>query len=504
MPLSFTILRLNFKVYILTKVSLKFCKNQLNHQKKPMFKAIFTNSFGILISRILGFVRDLYTASVLGANIYSDIFFIAFKLPNLFRRIFAEGAFTQVFIPAFAKSRHKSVFSANIFLVFLSIILLLTILVNLLPHLATQAIAVGFDEQTIELASPFVAINFWYLPLIFAMTFLSTMLQYKHHFATSAFSTALLNISLIGALYFSEDKSQTEIVYYLSWGVVVGGVMQLAVHILAVYKMGLMPLLVGGFKYLRVKSKIIKKDTKNFTKQFFPAMWGNSTAQVSAFLDTFLASFLVTGSISYLYYANRIFQLPLALFAIATSIALFPRVARYIKNNDEQKAKEFMQKAFWFLAFLLTASTIGGVILAKEITWLLFERGAFTSQDTANTSLVLQMYLLGLLPFGLQKLFVLWLYAKQMQRKAAIIATYSLVTYIVIALALISPLGVSGLALASTIGGFVSFGLTIKSFGLQNFYAIVHSKYALYLLFNAIVLSAILLVFKDAISGFIY
>ena len=472
-------------------------------QKKPMFKAIFTNSFGILISRILGFIRDLFAASVLGANIYSDIFFIAFKLPNLFRRIFAEGAFTQVFIPAFAKTQHKGVFSANIFIVFLSIIFFLTLVVNLLPSLATQAIAVGFDEQTIELAAPFVAINFWYLPLVFAMTFLSTMLQYKHHFATSAFSTALLNLSLICALYFSQDKTQGEIVYYLSWGVVIGGILQLGVHIIAIQKMGLSKLLIGGFKHLRVKSKIIQKDTRKFRKQFFPAMWGNSTAQVSAFLDTFLASFLVTGSISYLYYANRIFQLPLALFAIATAVALFPRVARYIKNKDENQAKAFMSKAFWFLAFLLTASTLGGIILSREITWLLFERGAFSSEDTSNTTAVLQMYMLGLLPFGLQKLFVLWLYAKEMQGKAALIASYSLVTYIVIALALISPMGVSGLALASTIGGYVSFSLTIKTFGVKNFLDILSSKNALYLVLGAIVFTILLLLFKEFISDYI-
>jgi len=468
-----------------------------------MFKAIFTNSFGILVSRILGFVRDLFTASALGANIYSDIFFIAFKLPNLFRRIFAEGAFTQVFIPAFARSRHKGVFSANIFVVFLSIILLITLLVNLLPSLATQAIAVGFDEKTVELASPFVAINFWYLPLIFGVTFLSTMLQYKHHFATSAFSTALLNLSLILALYFSQDKSQNEIVYYLSFGVVIGGLLQLAVHILAIYKLGLSKLLIGGFKHLRVKSKIIKKDTREFRNQFFPAMWGNSTAQVSAFLDTFLASFLVTGSISYLYYANRIFQLPLALFAIATSIALFPRVARYIKNKDEAKALEFLKKAFWFLTFLLTASLIGGLILAKEITWLLFERGAFSAEDTANTTAVLQMYMLGLLPFGLQKLLLLWLYAKEMQMKAAKIATFSLAAYILLALSLISPMGVSGLALASTASGFVGFILTIKAFGVKNFFDILRSKNAIYLVIGAVSLTILLLIFKDFIDVYI-
>ncbi|MBU1658815.1 murein biosynthesis integral membrane protein MurJ [bacterium] len=468
-----------------------------------MFKAIFTNSFGILISRILGFIRDLLTASALGANIYSDIFFIAFKLPNLFRRIFAEGAFTQAFMPAFARSLHKSVFSANIFIVFLSIILIITLLVNLLPSLATKLIAVGLNEKTIEIAAPYVAINFWYLPLIFIVTFLSTLLQYKHHFATSAFSTALLNISLIAAIYLSEDKSNGEIVYYMSWGVVAGGILQLIVHVMAIQKMGLCKLLFGGFKYLRVKSKIIQKETRKFRSQFFPAVWGNSTAQVSGFLDTFFASFLITGSISYLYYANRIFQLPLALFAIATSIALFPRVARYLKNSDEKKAMAYMQKAFWFLAFLLSASTVMGFILAHEITWLLFERGAFDTTDTQNTTLILQMYIIGLLPFGLQKLLLLWLYAKEMQMRAAKIATFSLLAYILFSLSFIIPMGASGLALASTISGFVSFYLTIQAFGLDNFLKIIKSKKMIYLLFGTILLSILLIIIKNFLHSFI-
>ena len=468
-----------------------------------MFKSIFTNSFGILFSRILGFIRDLLTASVLGANIYSDIFFIAFKLPNLFRRIFAEGAFTQVFIPAFARSKHKAVFSIHIFLTFLSIILLMTLFVNVMPQLFTKAIAVGFDADTISLASPFVAINFWYLPLIFSVTFLSTLLQYKHHFATSAFSTALLNLSLITSLLLSKGNTQESIVLYLSYGVVVGGILQLAIHLYTIYKLGLMKLLFGGWHYLRKKAPLIKEETKKFRSNFFPAMWGNSTAQVSAFLDTFLASFLVTGSISYLYYANRIFQLPLALFAIATSVALFPKVARYLKNNDEEKALQNLHKAFWFLAFILTASTLGGIILAKEIVWLLFQRGAFSVEDTANTALVLQMYLVGLLPFGIQKLFVLWLYAKELQKKAAVIATYSLGVYIVFALAFIQPFGVAGLALASTLGGFVSFIFTIKSFGTDNFKKILLSKNLAYLLLGSGIFSGILLSIEPILAHLI-
>ncbi|MBA1432952.1 MAG: murein biosynthesis integral membrane protein MurJ [Epsilonproteobacteria bacterium] len=468
-----------------------------------MFKAIFTNSFGILFSRILGFFRDLLTASVLGASVYSDIFFIAFKLPNLFRRIFAEGAFTQFFIPAFARSRHKAVFSIHIFLVFSLITLLITLFVNLTPQLFTKAITTGFDAQTIAIAAPYVAINFWYLPLIFAVTFLASILQYKHHFATTAFATALLNLSLIAALLLSRNQESSQIVYYLSFAVVIGGILQLFVHLIAIYKMGLFKLLFGGFKYLHKKSSLIKEDTKKFRSNFFPAIWGNSTAQISAFLDTFLASFLATGSISYLYYANRIFQLPLALFAIATSVALFPRVARYLKNADEAKALQNLQKAFWFLSFLLTASTIGGIVLSHEIIFFLFERGAFGSADTEYTAAVLMMYLIGLLPFGLQKLFVLWLYAKEQQMRAAKVATISLLVYIIFALAFIQPFGVAGLALASTLGGFVSLFFTLKIFGWQNFFAILRSKNLLYLFAGSLLFTALLVVLKDFISAYI-
>jgi len=329
------------------------------------------------------------------------------------------------------------------------------------------------------------------------------LLQYKNHFATSAFSTALLNTSLILSLYLSSDKDQIEIVYYLSFGVVIGGVLQLVAHIISIYKLGLLKLLFAGFKHLKLKSITIIDETRRFRSLFFPAIWGNSTAQVSAFLDTWLASFLVTGSISYLYYSNRVFQLPLALFAIATSIALFPKIARYLNNKEETKALLFMDKAFWFLAFVLTFSAIGGFILAKEIIWLLFEHGAFIESDTLETSSVLQMYMIGLLPFGLQKLFSLWLYAKEMQLQAAKIATYSLTTNIVLSLALISPLGASGLALASTLSGFVGFILTIYVYGSKKFLDIISSKKVLYLLFSATLFTILLLIFKDFIGAYI-
>ena len=467
-----------------------------------MFKAIFTNSFGILFSRILGFVRDLLTASFLGANIYSDIFFVAFKLPNLFRRIFAEGAFSQTFIPSFTRSSHKGAFLAYIFTLFLSLILIMTLLVDLFPQIAAKLIAIGFDADTITLAAPYVAINFWYLPLIFSVTFIAALLQYRHHFATTAFGTSLLNLALIGALLLAKGQEASTIVLYLSYGVVVGGILQLIAHIIALYKLGLCRIVIGGFAHLRAKLPRIEKDVKRFKREFFPAIWGNSTAQLSAFLDTWLASFLAAGAISYLYYANRVFQLPLALFAIATSVAIFPKVSRYLKNEDNEKARAYMQRAFWFLAYLLTLSTIGGMILSHEIVWLLFERGAFDAADTANTSLVLQMYLLGLLPYGLGKLFSLWLYASQRQLDAAKIASFSLGSNIAFSLALLVPFGAAGLALASSVAGFVSFGLTLRAFGIKEFLRFFRSKHTLFLVFGSVVLAIITLIFKSYVQQY--
>ncbi len=466
-----------------------------------MFKSIFTNSIGTLFSRILGFIRDLLTASILGANIYSDIFFIAFKLPNLFRRIFAEGAFAQSFIPSFTAAKSKAIFSAHIFTLFFFIIFLLTMLVQLFPYYAAKAMAIGFDEQTLEMAAPFVAINFYYLLLIFGVAFLSALLQYKEHFATTAFSTGLLNMAMISALLLAQGRASQEVVYYLSFGVLIGGFLQFISHILMAQKIGMLKVLLGGFKHF--KKKDISEDKKRFKKSFFPAIWGNSTAQISAFLDTWLASFLVTGSISYLYYANRVFQLPLALFAIATSVALFPRISRYLRHEKFEEAEIAFSKAFWFLGFLLTLSFIGGFMLSHEITWLLFERGAFSKQDTHNTALVLQMYMIGLVPFGLSKLFSLKLYAMHQQGKAAKIATFALGGNIILSLVLISPLGAMGLALASSVSGIILFIFTIKAYGSSAFLAIIRDKKALWLLLCSLVLILILYFFKEAVHVYL-
>lgn len=448
-----------------------------------MIKAIFTNSFGILISRILGFLRDLLTASVLGANIYSDIFFVAFKLPNLFRRVFAEGAFTQAFLPSFINARYKGKFTVEVFTRLMGIILLLSILVTIFSEITTEIIAFGFSPEIVKLAAPFVAINFYYLDLIFVVTFLSALLHYRKHFATTAFSTALLNISLIGALLISKDLEKIKIVEALSWGVLVGGLLQVLVHLVAVKKVNMSKLFIIGFKF----KKSHKEDSERFNKSFIPAIFGSSASHLSAFLDTFLASFLMAGSISYLYYANRILQLPLALFAIATATALFPTIARAIKNKDETKALFYLTRSFWILLFLLSLSTLGGILLNDEIIQLLFERGEFTTKDTIYTANILSMYMLGLIPFGLGKIFSLWLYSHHQQGKAAIITAKSLGVNIIFALILITPYQAQGLALASSIGGATLLFLSLKEFGFDKFFKILKIKYLLLLVCTLII-----------------
>ncbi|UPT78143.1 murein biosynthesis integral membrane protein MurJ [Sulfurovum sp. XGS-02] len=464
-------------------------------------KSIFTNSFGILVSRVTGLGRDVLMASALGASMWSDMFFVAFKLPNLFRRIFAEGAFTQAFMPSFVASRHKGVFATAIFLRFLLFLMAFSLLITLFPEPITKLLALGWGSELIAKTAPLTAINFWYLDLIFIVTFLATLLQYKNHFATTAMSTALLNISMIAALYIYMKEEPKTVAYALSFAVLIGGGLQILAHLVTLNKLSLHKILIGGWKYRN--SKDVDEEKKHFQSLFLPGILGNSTPQISAFIDTLLATFLVTGSVSYLFYANRVFQLPLAIFAIATATVLFPAVSKALKNNNETDAYKNLNQAFWLLAFLLGGAMVGGILLAEPIIWLLFERGKFTVVQTVETVQVLQMYMVGLLPFGLAKLFSLFLYASHRHLKAAKIAVYSLVTSVTASLILMHPLGASGLALAGSIGGWVLFILTVKEVGTDKFMEIIRSKRSLYWIISVLFFSILLYGVNDYLLEYI-
>ncbi len=448
-------------------------------------KSIFSNSFGILLSRITGLGRNTLLAMTLGASGYSDMFFVAFKLANMFRRIFAEGAFTQAFMPSFVDAKQKGVFATAIFLRFMLFIIAMSIVVSLFPELITKLLAWNWTDEKIAQTAPFTAINFWYLDLIFIVTFMGTLLQYREHFITTAMSTALLNISMITALYFYMHEDPITILYALSISVLIGGLLQVLTHIIALKKFNMLRLLIGGWKYR--KTKDISAEQKKFNKLFVPSVWGNSAPQFASYLDTFLASFLITGSISYLFYANLLFQLPLGLIAIATASALFPSISKALSRGDEKDAYSNLSKAFWLLAFLLGISAVGGVIFAEPIVWLLFEYGKFTPAMTTDTANVLAMYMIGLLPYGFAKLFSMFLYASHRHTKAAKIATIALVVNMIFSLILMQFMGAMGLALAGSIGGWTLFILTIREVGFNRFLEIIKDKKLLYLVLMLVI-----------------
>ena len=561
-------------------------------------KAFLTNSSGILCSRVFGFLRDLSMASVLGAGIYSDIFFVAFKFPNLFRRIFSEGAFTQSFLPSFIATRKQGQFCVAIFGIYFVFLVAFSLIVCAFSGFFTKILAYGFDESTIALAKPIVAINFWYLCLIFSANFFSSLLQYKNNFWVSAYNTALLNIAMIVALFVARDKDAYTIVYFLSYGVLVGGALQILLHCYSLYKLRFCKLFVVGFKEiwrnlsltspsiaegdkgggcisqknnsakfsnnesthpltpsaregeekidsanctknadfntkndsaevslsdfvgfgaqerenrtdspLSVRARTIprkhQRDIRAFFAQFFPALLGSSTAQIASFIDTLLASFLVSGSVSYLYYANRIFQLPLALFAIATSTALFPMVAKALRNGNESQSLDLLSKGFWLLIFALSVCVVGGIMLKNEIIWLLFERGKFTRTDTIAVANVFMAYLIGLLPYGVARIFSLWLYSLKMQGKAAKISAISLAFGVLCSIVLMQFFGAFGLALSSSMAGFVLFILTIRAFGFAKFRKIIAKpKFFVYLIILLCVECGILFLVKTILGEF--
>ncbi len=443
-----------------------------------MFKSIFSNSFGILISRVTGLARDILMTSALGANMWSDIFFMAFKFPNLFRRIFAEGSFTQSFMPSYIASKQKSVFAVAIFIRFMLFIVALSLLVTLFPAFFTKLLAWDWNADLISKTAPLTTINFWYLDLIFIVTFLGTLLQHKEHFFTTAFSTVWLNIAMIAALLLFSQSDPKTIVYALSFSILIGGMFQVLTHLYSIRQKGLLKILIGGWNYR--KTKDVKAEESKFASLFFPSVLGNSTAQIASFIDTSLASFLAAGSVSYLFYANRIFQLPFAIIALAITTALFPTIAKAIKNENYTLAYKNLTKSFWLLSALLGISVLGGVLLAEPIIWLLFERGHFTITDTHNTANVLMMYMVGLVPFGLAKLFSLYLYAMHKHIKAAKIAAASLVINLIFSLILMKPMGAAGLALAGSIGGAVQMILTIREVGWKIFFDILKTKITVY------------------------
>ena len=423
-----------------------------------MIGKILTVGGYTLLSRLTGFARDIMLAAIIGAGPVADAFFVAFRLPNHFRAIFAEGAFNAAFIPAYARVRTEQGagaakrFGDRIFtLLFASQIVLVALALVFTPQ-AIELLAPGFsrEPQQFALAVSLTRITFPYLLLITLVTLWSGILNALHRFAAAAAAPILLNVTMMATLALAYWFPSAG--YAAAWGVLISGVLQ--------------ALLVGGdtlFMGVMTSFRGLRwdKDVQRFFKALLPATLGSAGTQLALFADTIIASFLSAGAISALYYADRIDQLPIGVIGIAVGTVLVPEMTHRLAAGDDAGAKTAQNRAIEFALLLALPCVVAFLVVPGLIMRALFVRGAFTTADAHAAAMTLMAYTVGLIPFILIRSVVAPFLARgdtATPVKAALIGT---VVNIVCKLALMFPLAQVGLALATSIGAWLNFILVL-------------------------------------------
>ncbi|MCU0835103.1 MAG: murein biosynthesis integral membrane protein MurJ [Chromatiaceae bacterium] len=412
------------------------------------------------LSRVLGFVRDLVVARIFGADAGTDAFFVAFKIPNFLRRLFAEGAFSMAFVPVLAEYKTKRSFPElkrfvdDVAGTLGAILLVVTAIGVLAAPVLILIFAPGFaghaDKQA--LAAEMLRLTFPYLFFISLTAFAGGILNTYERFGVPAFTPVLLNLSLIAcALWLAPHMEQP--ITALAWGVLIAGIAQLAFQVPFLARLRLLP-----------RPRINRKDegVRRILRLMVPALFGVSVTQISLLIDTLLASFLVTGSISWLYYSDRLLEFPIGILGVALGTVILPKLSQ---RHAEQSPVEFSRGIDWGLrwVWLLGAPcAVGLVILAGPILATLFYSGEFTAHDVHMAARSLMAYSLGLMAFLGIKVLAPGFYARQDMRTPVRIAVIAMLTNISFNLALMFPLGHAGLALATTIAASVNAGLLMR------------------------------------------
>jgi putative peptidoglycan lipid II flippase len=363
------------------------------------------------ISRIFGYARDVIIAIFFGANSATDAFFVAFKIPNFLRRLFAEGAFSQAFVPVFSEAREQHGPEALKDLVdhvagsLGMILVLVTVLGILAAPIIISIFAPGFlnDVPRFSLGVYMLRITFPYLVFISLTAMASGILNSMGRFAVPAFTPVFLNLSLIGATLWLAPHLEAPVTA-LAWGVFIAGWVQLAFQLPFLYRLRLLPCPRFSLKH---------KGVRRILRLMVPALFGTSVVQINLLIDTLIASLLAAGSISWLYYADRFVELPLALFGIAIATVILPRLAR---QHTRQSPTEFSRTMDWALrlALLITVpAMLGLIILASPILITLIQYRAFSLNDTRMASLSLMAYAGGLPAFILIKVLAPGFYSRQ-------------------------------------------------------------------------------------------
>ncbi|MCK2151349.1 murein biosynthesis integral membrane protein MurJ [Marinobacter alexandrii] len=407
-----------------------------------------------MLSRVLGLVRDMVIARYFGAGAGADAFFVAFKIPNFLRRLFAEGAFSQAFVPVLSSYREHQPVSEVKRLVdavagSLGLILLAVTLVAMLgAPVLTAVFAPGFleDEVKFALASDMLRITFPYLLLISLTAFAGGILNSYDRFAVPAFTPVLLNLAMIGAAIYLTPL-MAEPVMALAWGVFIAGALQLFFQLPFLMRLGLLPRPRVDYKH---------EGVGRILRLMAPALFGVSVSQINLLLDTVLASFLQTGSVSWLYYSDRLSELPLGVFGIAIATVILPSLSR---KHAAESADQFAATLDWAVRAVLLIGLPAAValaLLAEPLIATLFHYGEVTDRDVLMSAQSLRAYSAGLLAFMLIKVLAPGFFARQDTKTPVKIGVIAMVANMAFNLMLVIPLAHAGLALATSLSAWLN------------------------------------------------
>jgi len=412
-----------------------------------------------LFSRILGFIRDAVIAWYFGAGFSSDAFIAAFRIPNLLRRLFAEGSLSSAFIPVFTqymvrRGRHEAFALARSAVMFLSVLLLLIVIGGILlsPGIV-KLMAPGFATEKYALTVHLTRLMFPYIFFVGLVALCMGILNVLGHFAAPAFAPVLLNISIIGSVLIIAPSLSVPAVG-LAIGVLIGGVLQLALQLPVLWR--------KGFR-LWQKSQLLHPGLKQMGTLIPPVIIGGAVYQINIVVGTILGSLLAEGSVTYLYFADRLVQFPLGVFAIAVATAVLPSLSRQAATEDFEALKDTFGHALKLVFFISIPAMLGLIVLREPIVALLFQRGEFNDLATRLTAQALLYYSLGLWAFSAVRIVASTFFALQDTRTPVKMAGISILANIVLGVVLMGPLAHGGLALATSLSSILNLGLLVHA-----------------------------------------
>ncbi len=424
-----------------------------------LFKSTAVTGGMTLISRIAGLVRDIVFANFIGATFAADAFYVAFRIPNFFRRIFGEGAFSQAFVPVFMEYRDQRgddetrEFAGHMAGAFATILFVVTLIGVVTAPLLIMALAPGFidEPEKFDLAVAMLRITFPYLLFISLVAMAAGMLNTYGRFAAAAFTPVLLNLALIGAAVWLAPRL-AQPVMALAWGVSIAGVVQLLFQVPFLVRIGMFP---------RIR---LKKDAGvvRVFRLMGPAILGSSVSQINMLVNTILASFLITGSVSWLYYSDRLMEFPLGVFGIAIATVILPSLSRQHAADSPQVFSHMLDWALRWVFIIGVPAAVGLMMMAAPIITTLFHYGEFQGSDVIKTAQALVAFSLGLVAFILVKVLAPGFFARHDTATPAKIAAIAFAANIVMSLILIFPLKHVGLALAISLAAFLNAGLLYR------------------------------------------